>query len=80
MIETVLIAILVSKIKGYKIKLLFKEFAIYPVIFFELIYLIVQANIFLENYDVIKYANVLKSLYLCSYLPLIFSNILKVTP
>lgn len=72
MIETILIAILVCKIKGYKIKLLFKEFAIYPVIFLELIYFVVQANIFSGNYEVIKYVNVLKTVYLCSYLPLIF--------
>ena len=72
MIETILIAILVCKVKGYKIKLLFKDFAIYPVVFFELIYLVVQANIFLGNYEVIKYVNFLKTLYLCSYLPLIF--------
>jgi len=72
MIETILIALLICKIKGYKISPLFKSYTIYPVIFFEIIYLFVQANIFLENYEVIKYVGLLKSLYLCSYLPMIF--------
>lgn len=72
MLETIIIALIVCKIKGYKIKPILKRPAIYAVIFFELIYIIVQANIFMGNYSVIKYVTILKSLYLCSYLPLIY--------
>ncbi|GAB6169472.1 DUF5317 family protein [Clostridium carnis] len=72
MIETILIALLVSKIKGYKLKGLFKSWEIYLVLFMEISYVIIQFNIFKENYEVIKYANILKVVYLCSYLPLIY--------
>lgn len=72
MIETIVITLLFCKIKKFKIASLFKNWSIYPVIFMELIYLVVQANIFMENYSFIKYSGILKSLYLCAYLPLIF--------
>lgn len=72
MLETIIISLIFCKIKKFKIKPLFKSWAIYPVLFMELIYLVVQANIFMENYTLIKYVGVLKTLYLCSYLPLIF--------
>jgi hypothetical protein len=39
MIETVLLALFVAKIKGYKLDLLFKDWAIYPVIIFTFFYL-----------------------------------------
>ncbi|MGL5087049.1 MAG: DUF5317 family protein [Clostridium sp.] len=70
--ETIIIALIIAKIKGYKIRPLFKTWAIYPVVFMELIYLIIQISIFNENYELIKYAGVLKTVYLCSYLPLVF--------
>ncbi|GAA0823953.1 DUF5317 family protein [Clostridium tertium] len=72
MIETILISLIFCKIKKLKIKPLFKSWSIYPVLFMEVVYFIVQANIFMENYGVIKYASVLKTIYLCSYLPLVF--------
>ncbi|WP_291649212.1 DUF5317 family protein [Clostridium sp.] len=73
MIETILISLIFCKIKKLKIKPLFKSWAIYPVLFMEIVYFVVQANIFMENYEVIKYVGILKSIYLCSYLPLIFT-------
>ena len=72
MAETIIIALIFSKIKGYKIKALFRTWAIYPVIFMELIYIVIQINLFNENYEVIKYVGIFKTLYLCSYLPLVF--------
>lgn len=72
MLETIIISLVFCKIKKFKIGPLFKSWAIYPVLFMEIIYIIVQANIFMENYYLIKYVGALKSLYLCSYLPLIF--------
>ncbi|MEW9094334.1 MAG: DUF5317 family protein [Clostridiaceae bacterium] len=71
MLETILLALVIAKIKGYKIKPLFKSWTIYPILVFELMYLFVQGNIFKENYNFIKYANTLETLYLCSYLALI---------
>ncbi len=72
MLETVIISLIFCQIKKMKIKPLFKAWAFYPIILMEIICLIVQANIFAENYNVINYVKILKTLYLCSYLPLIF--------
>ena len=72
MLETIIISLVFCKIKKFKIGPLFKSWAIYPVLFMEIIYIIVQANIFMENYEVIKYSGILKTIYLCSYLPLVF--------
>lgn len=71
MIETILLAILLAKIKGYKIKPLFKSWNIYPILVLEMVYIAMQINIFMGNYGCIKYAGVLKILYLSSYLFLI---------
>ncbi len=72
MLETILIALIVCKIKGYKIKPLFKSWTIYPVIFMEMISIIMQVNLFMGNYEFIKYAEILKIIYICSYLPMVF--------
>lgn len=72
MAETIIVALIFAKLKGYKVKPLFKTKEIYAVFFMELIYLVLQICLFNENYEVIKYVGVLKILYLCSYLPLIF--------
>ena len=71
MIETILLAILFAKIKGYRIKPLFKEWNIYPILILEMVYITMQVNIFMGNYEAIKYAGTLKTLYLSSYLFLI---------
>ncbi|ATD55626.1 DUF5317 family protein [Clostridium chauvoei] len=72
MIETIIIALIFSKIKGYKIKTLFKNWTIYPIIIMEIVYIFIQANIFNGNYQLIKYVGVLKTIYLCTYIPMIF--------
>lgn len=72
MLETIIIAFIACKVKGYKIKGIFKNWAIYPVLILEVVYLFCQINIFMGNYFVIKYVGTLKTTYLCSYLPLIF--------
>lgn len=72
MLETILVALIVCKIKGYKIKPLFKSWTIYPVIFMEIITIIMQVNLFMGNYTFIKYGEILKILYICSYLPMVF--------
>lgn len=72
MIETILIALLFAKIKGYDIKFLFKSWTIYPILTIELIYLIGKVMIINSNYEVMEYMNILKSIYLCSYIFLIY--------
>lgn len=71
MIETILLALLFSKLRGYKLKPLFKSWTIYPVVLFELIYVIFQIMIFNENYMFIKYSGIMHVLYILSFLPLI---------
>ncbi|MDR3598432.1 DUF5317 family protein [Clostridium sp.] len=70
--ETILIAFLFAKIKGYKIKPLFRSWTIYPVIIFEIIYLIGQVAIFSGNYEFIGFMTRLKPFYLSTYLLLVF--------
>lgn len=72
MLETILVALIVCKLKGYKIKPLFKSWTVYPVIFIEIITIIMQVNLFMGNYTFIKYGEILKILYICSYLPMVF--------
>lgn len=71
MIETVLLAVLVAKIKGYKLKPLFKTWAVYPSMAFTLFYIFLQISIFLGSYDFVKYAGLLEKLYILTFLPLI---------
>ncbi|MFC4780279.1 DUF5317 family protein [Eubacterium multiforme] len=72
MLETIIIALIICKIKGYKIIPLFKNWTIYPVVIMEVINITLQANVFMRNYELIRYAGILKTVYLCSYLPLVF--------
>lgn len=70
--ETILIALLFAKIKGYEIKSLFRSWAIYPVIIFEIINLIGQVPIFLGHYEFIRVMKSLNPFYFCTYLILVF--------
>lgn len=72
MIETILLAILVAKVKGYKIRQVFKSWTIYPLLLLEFITAIGQVMIFNGNYDFIKIVGPLKVVYLSAYLFLIF--------
>ena len=72
MAETILLALLYAKIKKYKIKPLFKSWTIYPVIAFEIIYLIEQVAIFSGNYEFIGFTKSLNPFYFSAYLLLVF--------
>jgi hypothetical protein len=71
--ETILLALLFAKIKGYEIKTLFKSWTIYPVIIFEMINLIGQVFIFLEHYEFIGFIKSLNPFYFSAYLLLVFN-------
>jgi len=71
MIETILIAMIIAKIKGYNLKPLFKERVIYPILGYELLYIILNVMFFFGDYRFIKYSSMLKSFYLYLYLFLI---------
>lgn len=72
MIETLLIAILVSYKKGYNLNFLWKEKAFYPLFICEGIYWIIQILLFNGNYIFLPYVHLFKTLYLCSTLFLVF--------
>lgn len=72
--ETILFALIYSKYKKYDIKCLFEHKEIYYVLAIEIVYIIMQATIFAGNYTAVKYAAILKTVYLCSYLGLVFKH------
>ncbi|MGL4738756.1 MAG: DUF5317 family protein [Cellulosilyticaceae bacterium] len=72
MIETILLAILLSYKRGYQIDKIWKEKAFYPLLACELLYWGIQLSIFTDNYGLIQYATIFKSVYLCSTLFIVF--------
>lgn len=68
MIEVILVALLVAKIKGYNLKPFFKSWAMYPIFIYEVIYVFLQSTIFFGDYSFVKYASIIKSGYLYLYL------------
>lgn len=74
MIETIIIAFIVSKIKGYNIKPLFKMWEMYPVIIMEAIYWGGQVLIWNGRYEVVSILTFFKTVYLCSYIFLIYKH------
>ncbi|MEG2353010.1 MAG: DUF5317 family protein [Clostridium sp.] len=73
MIETILLAIVIAKLKGYKIKALFKTWTIYPVLCLELILVFFQINTFIGNYKYIEFAPIFKSIYMYTLLIPLFT-------
>lgn len=72
MLETVILVLIYSKYKKYKISPIFKQKEMYYILGIELIYIGIQIALFKQHYEWIKYAGLLKSIYLCTYLGLIF--------
>lgn len=71
MLETIILALIVAKIKGYKIKKIFLFWQFYVILVLELLYFIIQVNFFKHNYTLLKYVGILETIYLSSYLLLI---------
>lgn len=71
MIETILLALLLAKLRGYKIKPLFKDWPIYLVLVFALVYIVLEVAVFRGNYSVVRFTNVYKILYLSAFLAMI---------
>lgn len=74
MLESILLAFIISKVKGYKLKPLFTTWEIYPILIFILMYIGLQITVFFGNYNFIKYSKIFESLYLCSFIFLILKN------
>ncbi len=64
MLLNILIAIIIAKIKAYKIKPLLKAYPLYPFYFVEIIYIALQVCIFFDNYAFVQYAKVINSIYM----------------
>ncbi|NCA93437.1 hypothetical protein EOM82_09490 [bacterium] len=78
MIVYMLLALAWSKIKGYKIKPVLKAYALYPYLAVELLYLFLQANIFMRNYAYIQYTPYLKSIHLYALiLPMLYYKLYR---
>lgn len=69
--ETVLLTFFLAKIRGYKICPLFKSWAIYPLIVFEIFTFVGQVATFSGNYVIIRTIGRLTPTYLITYLFLI---------
>ncbi|HEY8892071.1 MAG TPA: DUF5317 family protein [Clostridium sp.] len=79
MIEPILLALFISKIKGYKIRPIFKSWAIYPLLTFVFMYLILEVMLFNGNYTFIKYASTFHYIYLLTFLVLIVKYKLNIS-
>lgn len=69
--ETILITLAYCRYKKYTIKPLFQTKAIYFILMMEIIYGVLQIGLFQGHYEIVKYAGLLKSIYLWGYLGLI---------
>jgi hypothetical protein len=72
MIETIFLALLVAKIRKYKLTPLFKNWTIYLVLLFAVTYIYLDNSIFHGNYSLVKYSSVFKVSYICMLSLLVF--------
>ena len=68
MVIMILGAMLLAKIKGNKISLLFATWIFYPTLILECVLFFFQLNAFLGNYYFVQFASIYKNVYLLSYL------------
>lgn len=71
MIETILLAMLAAKIRGYKLKPLFTIWEIYPILLFAIIYIFLNIGVFFGNYSFVSFAGILESIYMLTFFILI---------
>lgn len=72
MIETIVLALIFARIKGYKIQKILKCYSLYPIVLFELIHIILQIQIATGNYSNISLARSYKTFYMYLFLIPIF--------
>lgn len=72
MIETIVLSIVVIKIKGYNIKRILRCYSLYPIIIFEIIHLILQFQIVNGNYSNVALVRSYKTAYMYLFLIPIF--------
>jgi hypothetical protein len=66
MIEMILLAILIAKLRNYRLSPLVKEWVIYPVLVSAVLYIILQVSWFQGNYNIVKYSKILQILLFSS--------------
>lgn len=71
MIETILLALILAKLRGYKIKPLFKDWPIYLVLIFVLLYIVLEIALFSGNYSLVKFASIYEKIYLSAFLAMV---------
>lgn len=72
MFINLLFAIGLAKIKGYRIAPIIKAYALFPYFIAEVLYLYLQACVFVGNYYYVQYTDIFKSIYLYTLLIPIF--------
>jgi hypothetical protein len=72
MLFSICFAILLAKIKKYKISYLFLSWTFYPIIAFTILTLLLQLSVFLNNYYFVQFASYFKTAYLFTFLIPIF--------
>ncbi|MFV0342497.1 MAG: DUF5317 family protein [Anaerocolumna sp.] len=74
----IFLALICVKMKGYKIVPILKAYALYPYILAEGLYVFLQMNVWLGNYDYIKYGSLFKNIYLLTLIiPLLLYKLYK---
>jgi hypothetical protein len=78
MIETILAAIILGKIKHYKIGYLFRSWSFYPVLITQCILIFFQISVFFGNYYFVQFASAIKIAIILSFLfPMLFFQLYK---
>lgn len=72
MLETLVLALIISYKKGYDISCIMKEKVFYPLLACEIFYWGIQIAIFKGNYMFLPYVGIFKSVYLCTTLFIVF--------
>ena len=78
MFLNILIAIIIAKIKSYRVKPLLKAYPLYPFYFAEIFYIALQLCIFFDNYYFVPYAKIINSLYMYTLIiPILYYRLYK---
>ena len=78
MIIYILLAFLIARMKGYKIKPVLRDKSLYPLFVAEILYLFLQTSVFLGYYRFIPYAGTFKTLYLYTLIvPIVVHRLYK---
>lgn len=75
-IFVIVIPFIYIKINKYTFKSMFMAYDLYPLFIVELVHIFFQINIFFENYDYVKYANLIQMLFIITLLiPILYRKL-----